>query len=116
MGLGVYFKGHLAESAIWAAELTAAEIEQLAAGYSPLCVRPQSLVFYAPLFGRGGAAGNEEEWVGGRTLTQNDSPTVTDHPRIIYPKRHIWIPVSTGAPSAFKPAWARRSSQIIGGG
>jgi hypothetical protein len=107
-------RGHFAEAAVWAVALTADEINQLAAGYSPLLVRPQSLRFYAPLFGRGGASANEQDWAGGLTLTQNSSPTVVDHPRIIYPSsRQIRVPSAVAA--AFKPAWARRSSQIIGG-
>jgi hypothetical protein len=46
------------------------------------------------LFGRAGAGGDEEDWVGGLTLAQNNSPDVADHPRIIYPSRgqRIWVP------------------------
>jgi len=80
-------RGYFAEAAVWAVALTADEISQLAAGYSPLLVRPGSLRFYAPLFGRGGANADEEDWAGGLTLTQSSSPTVVDHPRIIYPSR-----------------------------
>lgn len=90
--VGGYFNGQVAEAAVYGAALTTEEIEMLAAGYSPLMVRPQSLVLYAPLFGRNGAAGGEEEWVGGRTLTQTSSPALYDHPRIIYPRRSIWVP------------------------
>jgi hypothetical protein len=44
-----YMDGRIAEVAFWDVELTDAEIGILAAGYSPLFVRPQSLVAYWPL-------------------------------------------------------------------
>jgi hypothetical protein len=114
--IAVYFSGDIAEAAVWNVALTADEIAQLAAGYSPLFVRPQSLVHYIPLFGRAGASGGEEDWAAGGVLTDAADPGLADHPRIIYPSRgqRIWVP--SAAAAAFKPAWARRSSQIIGGG
>jgi hypothetical protein len=98
-GAGNYFNGDIAEVGVWSTDLSAAEVAMLGAGYSPMLVRPQSLVFYAPMFGRGGAAGNEEDWSGGLVMTQNSSPAVTDHPRIIYPRRRssIFVP-SSGTP------------------
>ena len=55
--------------------------------------RPQSLVRYYPLFGRGGASGNEEDWVSGNALSQTSDPPLFDHPRIIYPaRRSIFLP------------------------
>lgn len=87
---------------MWTVALTTAEIALLADGLSPLFVRPQSLAFYAPLFGRAGAGGEEEDWVGGAPLTATGSPTVTDHPRIIYPRRRsmIFVPAAvSGAPT-----------------
>lgn len=44
-----FYQGLIAEVGIWNVALTDAEVAVLAAGYSPLCVQPQSLVFYAPL-------------------------------------------------------------------
>jgi hypothetical protein len=41
--------GRTAEVGIWNAALTAAEIASLAKGMTPDKIRPQSLVFYAPL-------------------------------------------------------------------
>lgn len=79
-----YWDGMLAELAIWDVELTLAEITILAAGYSPLFVRPASLVFYVPLI---------------RSATLNrvgadlvdDGTAVDDHPRMYYPGRsHIF--------------------------
>jgi len=71
--------GFIAEAAIWDVALTAAEIASLAAGASPLLVRPQSLVGYWPLI-RG-----LEDRVGGNTLSLNNTPSVLDHIPIYYP-------------------------------
>ena len=114
--LSLYHTGVIAEPAIWSVALTADEISLLASGYSPLFVRPQSLVFYAPLFVRAGASGDEEDWSNGRTLVQTSSPAVADHPRIIYPRRRIITPVGAAAPTTFIPSWARQNSRVIGGG
>lgn len=70
------FSGDLAEAAIWAAALTAAEIASLAAGYSPLLIRREALAFYAPLIR------NVQDIRGGLALTDAGT-TVADHPRII---------------------------------
>ena len=90
-----YCNGDLAEVALYSAALTDAEVASLAAGYSPLLVRPQSLVGYWPLFAR---ATNEEDWTGGRAGTPNGTPAAADHPpRIIYPSRpRIIIPAAAG--------------------
>ncbi len=77
--LGGYFTGDIAEVGIWSVALTAAEIASLAAGFTPSQVRPQSLVFYAPLVG-----GQIIDVVGGRTITNNNGATIAAHPRI-YP-------------------------------
>ncbi len=96
--VATYFDGRIAEPAVWNVALSAGEIQALANGVSPLMIRPGALVFYAPLFGRGGASGDEDEWVQGMTLTQASSPALADHPRIIYPRRRsdIWVPAVTG--------------------
>ena len=85
-GQSLFFSGFIAESAIWNVALTDAEITILAAGYSPLFVRPQNLVFYAPLI-RG-----LNDKVGGLVLTASGT-TVSAHPPIIYPAN-----VRVGAP------------------
>lgn len=46
---GVYMNGRIAEAAIWNEALTDAEIAALAKGYRPSLIRPDKLVFYAPL-------------------------------------------------------------------
>ncbi len=81
--------GKVAECAMWAAELTQAEMNILAAGYSPLFVRPQSLIFYTPL------VSGVEEWIGGTPMTVNGTPPgASPHPRIIYPK---WKELAVGS-------------------
>lgn len=75
-GFGAFFPGSLAEVGVWSAALQVEEIASLARGVSPLFVRPQSLVFYAPLL---------RELVdlrGGLEITNNSDATVTVHPRI----------------------------------
>lgn len=44
-----FMAGLIAEAAIWAAALSDDEIASLATGIRPSLIRPQSLVFYAPL-------------------------------------------------------------------
>lgn len=77
---GQYMGGRLAECGIWNAALNADEISSLAAGYSPLFVRPQSLVAYWPLI-----RDEDQDRVGGFDLTAFNTPTISDHPPIIYP-------------------------------
>jgi hypothetical protein len=76
--LGAYQNGLIAEVGIWNAALTAAEIASLAKGMTCDKVRPQSLVFYAPL------VRNLIDQKGGLTITNNNDATVANHPRI-YP-------------------------------
>ena len=75
-----YMSGYIAELAIWNASLTDAEATILAAGYSPLLVRPQSLVLYIPL-----VRDNDKDIVGGRSFTALNAPTIAAHPRVLYP-------------------------------
>lgn len=70
------FDGLIAEVAIYNTNLTASEIESLAKGVTCDKVRPQSLVFYAPLI-RG-----LQDVKGGLAITNNNSATVADHPRV----------------------------------
>jgi hypothetical protein len=75
-GVDVFARGDIAETGVWNVALTAAEIASLAKGVACNLVRPQSLVFYAPLV---------RELIdvrGGRTITNNNGATVVNHPRI----------------------------------
>lgn len=78
-------KGKIAEVAFWdgagAENMGLEEAAILAQGYSPLCLTNYlpNLAFYQPLV-------RDENWNSiGLDLTPENSPDVTDHPRIIYP-------------------------------
>jgi hypothetical protein len=73
---GALFDGRIAEVGIWNAALTAAEIASLAKGMTCDKVRPQSLVFYAPL------VRNLIDAKGGLTITNNNAATIADQPRV----------------------------------
>jgi hypothetical protein len=74
--VGGFFTGDLAEVGIWNAALTAAEIASLAKGMTCDKVRPQSLVFYAPL------VRDLVDVKGGLAITNNNTATVANHPRV----------------------------------
>ena len=65
-----------AEVAIWSAALTADEITSLSKGFKPSRIRPQSLVFYAPL------VRDLIDIKAGLALTNNNAATVAAHPRV----------------------------------
>lgn len=71
-----YFDGNICEVAYWNVALTDAEIASLAKGFKPTRIRPQSLMFYAPLLR------NLQDVKGGLTITNNNSATVANHPRV----------------------------------
>ena len=70
--------GQIAEVGIWNVALTAAEIASLSKGMTCDKVRPESLVFYAPL------VRDLIDAKGGLAITNNNGATVAPHPRI-YP-------------------------------
>ena len=70
--------GLIAEAAVYNAALTAAEVASLAKGMTPDKIRPQNLVYYAPL------VRDLIDQKGGVTITNNNGATVANHPRI-YP-------------------------------
>jgi hypothetical protein len=74
--LGFYFSGRIAEFGVWNAALTADEVASLAKGMTCDKVRPNALVFYAPLIR------NLQDVRGGLTITNNNGATVADHPRV----------------------------------
>jgi hypothetical protein len=74
--IGGYHSGDIAEVGIWDVALTAAEIASLAKGFTCDKVRPGNLVFYAPLIR------DLIDKVGGLTITNNNSATVANHPRV----------------------------------
>ena len=74
--IGLFAVGRIAEVGIWNAALTAAEIASLAKGMTCDKVRPQSLVFYAPL------VRDLIDARGGRAITNNNGATVAAHTRV----------------------------------
>ena len=102
-----YFDGGMAEVAIWNVALAQAEGEMLAKGISPLLVRPQSLILYMPL---NMPSGDELDYVGLMTLTDNNTVTATDHPRVYNPTSAMM-----GVPSATTTS-SLIGGKLIGGG
>lgn len=74
--VGAFFTGRIAEAAIWNTDLSPEEIAIGARGFSPWQIRPQSLVFYAPLLP------TFIDIVGGLALTNTGSVGTVDGPRI----------------------------------
>jgi hypothetical protein len=71
-----FMSGLIAEVGIWNAALTAEEVASLAKGMTCDKVRPQSLVFYAPL------VRELIDQKGGLVITNNNAATVANHPRV----------------------------------
>jgi hypothetical protein len=71
-----FYNGQIAEVGIWNAALTADEIASLAKGMTPDKIRPQNLVFYAPLIR------DLIDQKGGLAITNNNGATVANHPRV----------------------------------
>jgi len=76
------FDGRIAEVAIWTVDIGANGFASLAKGYSPPFVRPDKLIFYADLLGRGSP---ERDLRSGATGTITGSVPVYAHVPIIYP-------------------------------
>jgi hypothetical protein len=74
--IGNYMNGLLSEIGIWNTDLTTAEINSLSKGMTCDKVRPQSLVFYAPLIR------DLIDAKGRLTITNNNTATVATHPRV----------------------------------
>ena len=72
----MFFDGAIAEVGIWNDDLTAAEVASLAKGMTCDKIRPQSLVFYAPL------VRDLIDQKGGLAITNNNAATVSNHPRV----------------------------------
>ena len=89
-----YFSGRLAELGIWNVDLDDAEVAALAAGFSPLLIRPQSLVLYLPL-----TRDEDEDLIGGRSFSAVNTPSVAAHPRIYRPAppQMVIAPAADGA-------------------
>ena len=97
-----FLDGRVGEAAIWNVTLGDAEHAILAAGFSPLFVRPQSLVRYYPIIGR---TSPEIELMGGFDLTVTGA-VASEHPPIILPARAAVVMI---------PAAAAGGGSIFGG-
>lgn len=76
--MGNFMNGRIAEAAVWNVVLTADELASLAAGFKPSRIRPQNLVFYAPLYG---VDSPEQNWIG-TSCTLTNAPTAASHTRV----------------------------------
>jgi hypothetical protein len=74
--------GLIAHPAIWNAALDDAEVAMLAAGISPLRVRPQSLVMYLPHLGRDSP---EIDIINARTLAVTGATASSNEPPVRFP-------------------------------
>ena len=96
---GRYWDGAIAEAAAYNVKLVqGTEIFSLAAGVSPLLVRPDALIGYWPLGGAYSANDADTDIVGGHALTDSGSPTGEDHPPIFYPASSptLYVPAVGG--------------------
>jgi hypothetical protein len=66
--------GRLAEVALWTDDIGAAGFDMLYKGVSPLAVRPDALVFYAPLVGK---------------YAPEIDIVASPHPRVYLPRRPL---------------------------
>jgi hypothetical protein len=90
-----YMDGAIAEAAVWNAALSDAEAAVLAAGYSPLFVRPQNLIAYWPLI-----RDEDQDRVGGYDMTPAGEPTIATHvPKVIYPAMAHYPMAPSGVPA-----------------
>lgn len=84
----LYFGGLLAELAIWNVALADTEVAILAAGFSPLRVRPGSLVAYWPLISN---ASPDIDPVGGFDMTVTGATAALEHPGMFYPGARVFV-------------------------
>lgn len=89
--------GSIAEAAIWNVALVAGEISALAAGFSPLFIRPDALKAYWPLGGALSANDSDNDVAGALHMTAQNTPTTAVHPPIIYPSAPLIITVARRA-------------------
>lgn len=109
-----YFSGQVADVGVYSVALTAAEIGALSDGYTPIEIRPQSLVAYYPLGGHYGQL-DVDRWKNRYDLTPSGSPTWADHPRVIYPRRSFWFPTPLpAAPTSYTLEALPASVDVVG--
>lgn len=116
-----YFDGDLAEVGIWNVAINGTDLAQLVYGISPRLVRPDALVFYAPLIGR---ASPETDWRGGNSLTLTGT-AASAHPRVFYATGYrgqavapvtAFDPGSDAAWHGRAPVYVPRTTRILASG
>jgi hypothetical protein len=94
-GVTNFTNGRIAEVAMWNVNLSSDEVAALGKGFSPLLIRPASLVAYWPMLAGSSKVGGSsvttiDRWKTGYDLTEVATPTLADHPRIILPTGPIY--------------------------
>ena len=84
--------GSIAELGVWNVALGQADIDALGAGYASGLVRSGALRMWLPL-----VRDEDRDLVTGGVWSAGGTPTVGDHPRIIYPGRQIIVPAGGAA-------------------
>lgn len=107
---GSTMSGLIAEAAVWTAALDAAELAALAAGVSPVLVRPTALAAYWPIRGRYSPEINV--WNAGAAYALTVStPVYGDHPRMYKAAsgemRKFGAAASGGQPAGRRLPWLR---------
>lgn len=98
-----YANAAIAWCAMWDVALTDAESISFCNGLTPLKIRPQNLVFFAPLGGLDGADDDDRDIIGGLSLTPTNTPTTQQHPGgLIYANSPIMV-TSTSATAGYTP-------------
>lgn len=77
--------GKVCEAAVWDTDLNDAEVEALAAGFAPPCIRRESLVSYWHLFGDEQIGDEQDYWSDGNDLDAGGTTRVNHHGLMRYP-------------------------------
>lgn len=94
-----FMSGRLDDIGVYDVALTATDVLTLSKGYSPLMVRPESLLTYVPL-----NYTTPVDLTGGASFTASGSPSLSINPRLYRPMAPIYYPSFTGAAPAPAPA------------
>lgn len=103
--LGGNVAHELADIAVWSVTLTADERAALAAGVSPLLIRPDKLEIYLPLM-RGGT-----DYMGG-AFTVTDA-SVADHPRVYMPAHAQVVKTAASSTQTLTPSLFTNSNSFF---
>ena len=103
-GQGGFLDGMVAEAVIYGVGFSDDEALALSQAVSPLCVRPDDILAYWPLFNA-----PYLDWVGGYDMSPVNGPTDADGPPIFYPFPEPTYPLGEGDGSvgAVAQMWPR---------